>query len=67
MTMTDGSGPVPTSYVYDPSTKRLNKVTYPDGRTLAYQYDDQGNRKQLTDPFGNVTVYDYYPMGEMIK
>jgi RHS repeat-associated protein len=59
LTMKDGSGPNPTTYSYNKDTKRLETVTYPDGKTLSYSYDDQGNRTQMTDPFGYTTAYDY--------
>jgi len=55
--MQDGTGK--TQYVYEPSSGWLTKVTYPDSRTTQYQYDAQGNRTQLTDPFGIITVYKY--------
>ncbi|CAG7648207.1 hypothetical protein PAESOLCIP111_05552 [Paenibacillus solanacearum] len=47
-----------TQYLYN-TIGQLATVTFPDGKTMNYTYDLQGNRKQMTDPFHNVTVYDY--------
>ncbi|MCD1260165.1 S8 family serine peptidase [Paenibacillus athensensis] len=57
LTMKDATGT--TTYAYDPVTKRASSVTFPDGKSIAYQFDTQGNRTQMTDPFGNTTVYGY--------
>ncbi|MNH99700.1 tRNA3(Ser)-specific nuclease WapA precursor [compost metagenome] len=48
-----------TSYTYNPTTRWLTDVTFPDQRTIQYEYNDQGKRKKMTNPFGIVTVYDY--------
>lgn len=48
-----------TNYSYEPTTRWLSSVTYSDQRSIQYQYDNQGMRTQMTDPFGIVTVYDY--------
>jgi RHS repeat-associated protein len=57
LSMADATGT--TGYEYDNSTGELKKVTFPDGRTLSYDYDVQGNRKQMTDPFGFNVYYEY--------
>ncbi|MCD1258816.1 Hint domain-containing protein [Paenibacillus athensensis] len=57
VTMQDATGT--TAYAYDPVTKRANSVTFPDGKSIAYQFDAQGNRTQMTDPFGHTTAYGY--------
>ncbi|MCP3773346.1 hypothetical protein NLX71_08455 [Paenibacillus sp. MZ04-78.2] len=55
--MQDNTGT--TNYHYN-KLGQLDILTYPDGRTIQYSYDDrQGNRETMTDPFGNVTVYGY--------
>jgi RHS repeat-associated protein len=55
--MTDSTGT--TSYSYDPIQGVLSKVIYPDGRTLQYGYDAQGNLTNLNDPFGSNVYYSY--------
>ena len=47
-------------------SNRLLKATYPDGRTVSYSYDDNGNivRKDdskivLTTPYNQTTTYKY--------
>lgn len=57
LSMQDSTGT--TSYGYDAITKRLTNLTYPDGKTVTYHYDNQGNRETMTDPFGYETVYHY--------
>lgn len=54
-----------TSYLYDPKTGNLNTVTLPDMLTIGYQYDIQGRRKQMTDPFGQILYYSYNNMDEL--
>jgi RHS repeat-associated protein len=46
-----------TTYEYD-ARDRLVRQTDPDGSTLAYTYDDAGNRTSLATPAG-VTAYTY--------
>lgn len=48
-----------TGYSYDNYTGQLRTLTFPDGRTLQYDYDSNGNRQQMTDPFGSNIYYDY--------
>jgi RHS repeat-associated protein len=51
----NGGSSETTTYTYD-DLDRLETVTYPDGRTVAYEYDAIGNRKTETerDPGGAV-------------
>ena len=60
----NGGPPETTTYTYD-DLDRLEKVTYPDGRSVAYGYDNVGNRTSETerDPAGvvvseKVAVFD---------
>ncbi|WP_455641966.1 RHS repeat domain-containing protein [Paenibacillus chitinolyticus] len=55
--MTDNTGT--TQYTYQPSTGQLSKVVYPDGKTLAYDYNALGLRSSLNDPSGQNTYYQY--------
>ena len=57
LTMTDATGV--TAYAYNASHGLLTMLTYPDGRTLQYDYDANGQRRQLTDPFGGNVYYRY--------
>lgn len=56
-TMTDLTGT--TGYDYKPTTGELAKMTYPDGRFIAYVTDNMGRRETMTDPFGYATYYRY--------
>ncbi|WP_168735497.1 RHS repeat protein [Cohnella fermenti] len=56
--MTDSIGE--TQYTYDAYTGQLTEKEYPDGLQLTVdQYDLNGNRIQMTDPFGGVLSYTY--------
>ncbi|WP_240419718.1 S8 family serine peptidase [Paenibacillus periandrae] len=48
-----------TRYNYKATTGELQKVTSPDGRYIAYEYDQLGLRKSMTDHFGYVSYYHY--------
>jgi RHS repeat-associated protein len=48
-----------TGYTYDPFTGQLRTMTYPDGKTIQYDYDANGNRQQMSDPFGTNVYYSY--------
>ena len=52
------SGTRATVRVWD-DLDRLSSVTDPEGRTLSYLYDANGNRTRLTDPDGKVTLYAF--------
>ncbi|AET59808.1 Rhs family protein [Paenibacillus terrae HPL-003] len=57
LSMTDQTGT--TSYAYDPYTEQLNTLSYPDGLKLSNQYDSNGNRTEMTGPFGEQVNYTY--------
>ena len=46
-------------YIHD-ELDRLTELTYEDGRTAYWEYDDEGNVTKFTDPDGKVTRYEYY-------
>ncbi|THF74058.1 RHS repeat domain-containing protein [Cohnella fermenti] len=48
-----------TGYSYDPNTRLLRQVTYPDQKLLKYDQDNRGNVSQLIGPFGDVSTYQY--------
>lgn len=48
-----------TLYKYFPTTKWLQSVVYPDQNAIQYEYDEQGNRSVMIDPFGVTTTYQY--------
>lgn len=52
------SGSSTTSYTYD-ALLRLSQVAYPDGRTVAYTYDQLGNRSSMIDSVAGATEYVY--------
>ncbi|MFC6547154.1 RHS repeat-associated core domain-containing protein [Cohnella cellulosilytica] len=54
-----------THYEYTSDTGTLKKVTYPDGLNLQLQYDLNGNRTQMTDPFGNSTYYTFNTVNQL--
>jgi RHS repeat-associated protein len=60
-------------YVEDPNGNRitagytggqLTSLTHSNGRALTLAYNAQGRIRQVTDPAGRVTTYDYDPSGE---
>ncbi|RUT46076.1 hypothetical protein EJP82_13170 [Paenibacillus anaericanus] len=57
-TMTD-NGSQTTLYEYTPFTGQLMSISYPDGKTISYDYDQIGNRVKMTTPFANEVSYDY--------
>jgi YD repeat-containing protein len=57
ISMTDGTGT--TIYDYGNFTGLLEKVTYPDSRTLQIFYNENGQRQQIIDPFGANLYYAY--------
>jgi RHS repeat-associated protein len=55
-------------------TRKGGRFTLPDGHSydqddasVSYQYDDRGNRIQVTDALGHVTRYDYDLQGNVIR
>ncbi|WP_106768772.1 RHS repeat-associated core domain-containing protein [Paenibacillus faecalis] len=63
--MTDTSGS--TNYAYDPDTRELLSITYPDKKTLTYQYDERGNVTSQTGPFNDTVTFDYDSMSRIEK
>lgn len=63
--MSDGTGT--TAYSYSPSTGILKSVTYPDGKSVQYAYDEAGNRIQMADPFGGNVFYQYTARNQLWK
>ncbi|MEK4456186.1 RHS repeat-associated core domain-containing protein [Paenibacillus sp. FSL R10-2748] len=57
LSMTDQTGT--TSYAYDPYTEQLDTLSYPGGLKLSNQYDANGNRAEMTGPFGEQVNYTY--------
>lgn len=55
--MTDLTGT--SSYEYVTGTGQLEKMIYPDGRSIQYAYDAAGNKKLMSDPFGGNHYYGY--------
>ncbi|WP_154665896.1 RHS repeat domain-containing protein [Paenibacillus pinihumi] len=61
--MQDGTGK--TQYNYEAGSGWLRSVTYPDTRKTEYEYDTQGKRTKMTDPFGVVSLYRYDARNQM--
>jgi RHS repeat-associated protein len=59
---TDASGT--TTLEYD-TADRLTKITYANGRSLAYTYDAGGRRTSMTDGDGNQVQYSYDAAGRL--
>ena len=47
------------TYLYD-ELDRLLEMTLEGGKTISWEYDDEGNVTKMTDPEGKVTKYQYY-------
>ncbi|NOU67513.1 hypothetical protein GC096_26070 [Paenibacillus sp. LMG 31461] len=56
--MTD-NGDRTTSYEYNTVTGTLDKVIYPDDRSLIYQYNDISQREEMKMPFLDTVNYSY--------
>ncbi|WP_179281586.1 RHS repeat domain-containing protein [Paenibacillus sp. VTT E-133280] len=62
--MTDNTGA--TDYNYNPNTGMLSSMKYPDGLDLEItEYNANGNRKQMINPFGVVTYYSYDTLNQL--
>jgi RHS repeat-associated protein len=61
-TATDASDT--TTFEYD-AGDRLTRVTYPDGRFLAYTYDAAGRRQRVVDQDGFAVNYAYDMVGRL--
>ncbi|MFB9753304.1 polymorphic toxin-type HINT domain-containing protein [Paenibacillus hodogayensis] len=48
-----------TNYTYDSATGWLTTVQSPDQYKVQYQYNDEGKRIRMIDPFGVATQYKY--------
>jgi YD repeat-containing protein len=46
---------------------RVKKAIYPDATFVTMTYDNNGNRKTLSDEKGNTTSYDYDQMNRLVK
>ena len=53
------------SYEYATDGDRLKKVTYSNGRFLAFGYDNFGRRQSTTDQDGYTTTYEYDQAGRL--
>jgi RHS repeat-associated protein len=74
-TVTDPRGNV-TTYTYDyelgePSKGNLRKITFPavNGQTIEslFTYTSFGELETVTDPNGNITKYEYFPLTGYLK
>ncbi|KAA9002428.1 type IV secretion protein Rhs [Paenibacillus spiritus] len=66
LTMSDNTGT--TSYQYEPDTGLLKQVTYPDQLKLQItEYNANGNRTEMTGPFGDYVQYSYDAMNRLYK
>jgi len=45
----------------------LNSLVYPNGDTIAYDYNPNDWLSTVADPNGNVTLYDYNPNGQVTQ
>ena len=56
-----------TSYRYEYATDgdRLRRVTYPNGRWVAFTYDAFGRRQTISDNTGQANRYEYDPVGRL--
>ena len=63
-TVTDDTGTIDLDY---DAAGRLTKITYPSGRSLAYEYDAGDRRTSLTDQDGNRTNYTYDEVDRLSK
>ncbi|WP_159888322.1 RHS repeat domain-containing protein [Paenibacillus puerhi] len=64
LAMNDATGP--TSYTYDRLTGHLAKITYPDGKTIQYNYDATGKLIDYKDPF-DINVYFKYDSRDRLQ
>jgi RHS repeat-associated protein len=52
-------------FVYESDTQFLDKIIYPNGRSLDYDYDKAGRRTRLADHLGNLVNYKYDNAGRL--
>lgn len=66
-TLTPAAGAVQvTSFQYD-AGDRLTRITYPNGRYVAYAYDAGGRLSQLSIPEGALLTYGYDAAGRLAQ
>jgi RHS repeat-associated protein len=54
-----------TTFSYDATSRLLNEVAYPNGKSLAFNYDSGGRRVQMTDQDGFAIHYGYDAVGRL--
>ncbi|MBE7504277.1 MAG: hypothetical protein HS113_29105 [Verrucomicrobiales bacterium] len=59
------SQPSTLNLSYSPTTDRLTRIEYPDGKFFDFEYDAVGRRTRRTDQDGNVTAYLYDALGRL--
>lgn len=66
LSMADNTGT--TAYQYEPNSGRLMEVQYPDGLSLSIpEYDPEGNRMGLVDPFGVEVGFSFDVMNRLSR
>jgi RHS repeat-associated protein len=63
--VTDETGAHAGSMVFNHDTGWIERVDYPGGYWLEYEYYDSGLRKQMMDQDGNITNYTYDAAGRL--
>lgn len=48
------------------TTRLVSKVTFSDGRTMSYEYDEEERITRITDSANGVTDYTYTPQGRLL-
>ena len=64
-TLLDSRGQT-TTYNYD-SLGNLLKITYPDSKTVEYEYNQNSQIADFKDKKGNHTEFEYYQDGRLSK
>ncbi|PJN87670.1 DNRLRE domain-containing protein [Bacillus sp. mrc49] len=59
--------PVETSYEYNTSEKRIQKVTNPKGKSTTFAYDLPKRTLTVTNPRGNKSFYEYNAAANPVK
>ncbi|WP_027422636.1 RHS repeat protein [Lachnobacterium bovis] len=65
VTMTERNGA--KSIHYHDEFYRNTKNVYPDGATISYEYDLEGNLIKITDAVGNYVIRTYDEVGQLTK
>lgn len=50
----------------EPTTRLVERITYADGKTLSYEYDNEERITKVTDSLGTVTEYTYDALGQLL-